>query len=335
MPKNYQYKTVGNCSLAKEFTKKELNALINKALKSGHAIQRNGGVIIELPPEYMSVDHGYQRGNIGMLENANVTSIANHWDDGKVGIISANAREVNGKFYIFVWDGRNRCTAAIHAGVETVPMWLTVDLDDKQEAEKFVHQNDNRRNIQAPERFIANVHAGEAGYVAIYDVMQKYGYSIRMTGRKLYGNTYAIGAICQVESHFIKQNTLKDKVGCFEKMLQLIIRCNWGIMRDNTSNPVIDSFFNLFKLLEANMLLDEDNVPVDETTAFSNLYGVMSKISPWGLSRYCRLTRGEDLRNDMPTVVAGIAVGSITAQDIIPRLEDAGCDPKKYRTVTK
>lgn len=155
----------------------------------------------------LTVDKNYQR------DAMSVAKIVAEWDENQVVFPRVSYRD--GEFHIV--DGQHTIEAAKIKGYTTFPCDIIQFISDKQEADLFAKQNDNKRNLSPVQLIKAKHYAGDSKIIAIVDLCNKYGVDLLEVGNG--------GRIvkCPKTVRMIGQRSLD----CLEFIFKLLEEVHW------------------------------------------------------------------------------------------------------------
>jgi hypothetical protein len=155
--------------------------------------------------------------------------IAENFDPYKFGRIQV--AQVNGRYHSV--DGQTRCAAVrkLWGDTEMVPCDVIPAASPAEAAELFLGINDDRRPMQAIDRFRVSVTAERADFVAVNALLTGLGYTVGMSNED--GYFAAVGAAMTVYRRH-GEDVLKDAL--------LIIQATWGMDRDSVHTALVQGY---------------------------------------------------------------------------------------------
>jgi len=170
------------------------------------------------------VDEDYQREAI----SAHVAGIAKNFDEQAFGVIVAGERD-DGTLHPV--DGFQRLNAAMERGVSHVPCQVFKSRGCDHEAELFGKLN-KRRGLSTHQLFKADVCAGKADAVAVYEAITAAGLNVR--GMKSNGRRHTIGGVKQCQTAFRRMGGGDAGAAHVTEVLR-ILRTTWGEQHQETA----------------------------------------------------------------------------------------------------
>lgn len=170
------------------------------------------------------VDEDYQREAI----TAHVAGIAKNFDDEAFGVIHVGERDDG---TLRVLDGFQRLNAAMERGITHVPCLVTKSRGQQHEAELFGRDN-KRRGLNTHQLFKADVCAGKADAVAVYQAITAAGLNVR--GMKANGRRQSIGGVKQCQTAYRRMGGGEAGAAHVTEVLK-ILRATWGENHHDTA----------------------------------------------------------------------------------------------------
>lgn len=163
-------------------------------------LPKKNSVIIEIPNEFLGVDHRYQRDLNKSKLNQMIVNYNPDLEDIKVG----NYRSREGVVYMV--EGQHEIAMRIALGFPTSTIILFFDLTLEEEADLFVKLNSNKTRVTSTDKFKADSVSNKPYTVAINTVTCKYGCTIKDTGtRKLHRNIGSIQILIRIYNKYGKE----------------------------------------------------------------------------------------------------------------------------------
>lgn len=158
--------------------------------------------------------------------------IAENFDPYRFGRIQV--AQVNGKYHIV--DGQTRCAAVrqLWGDEEMVPCDVIPASSPAEAAELFLGINDDRRPIQAIDRFRVSVTAGRPDYVAVNNLLKGLGYTIGMGAED---GLFAAVASAMTVYRRHGEDVLRDAL--------LILQATWGKDRESVHSALVQGYAEL------------------------------------------------------------------------------------------
>lgn len=226
-------------------------------------------VLMNLRTEPNGLQVGYVP--LGMIEipafqrndTKNIAKIAENWDDSKCGYITLSAHD--GHFNVI--DGGHRCRAARLCGKTHILAKVYQHLTLEEEAEVFVHQQDNVAKLTPYDKFNAALMSGD-----------------RPDGR----SARRLKEVCGRHNIVIKKNPIPTSTGCLRSLSQA-----WHLA--DTNPEVLEWMFTLIDeagwdaepgalsesyILAMNQMYVRHTAAGDLADARQKILGVISHISP-------------------------------------------------------
>lgn len=166
------------------------------------------------------------------LNRRRVERIKDNFDPYAIGRIQV--AQVNGTFHIV--DGQHRVEAVreLWGEKEMVPCDVIPAHSPAEAAELFLKVNDERKPVQAIDRFRIAVVAGRPDEVEVNALLESLGYEVGFDSTD--GTFAAVGAAMSVYRKH-GADTLKDAL--------LVIRATWGMTRDSVHSSLVQGYASL------------------------------------------------------------------------------------------
>ena len=257
-------------------------------------VEPNGVKVGYIPLELCTIP-AFQRN-----DTKNIARIAEAWNDTKCGYITVNSHE--DRFSVI--DGSHRVRAARLCGKTHILAKVYQNLTLEEEAEVFVHQQDNVTKLTPYDKFNAALLAGD-----------------RPEGR----SARKLKEVCERHNIIIKKNPIPTSTGCLRSLSQA-----WHLA--DTNPEILEWMFTLIDeagwdaepgalsesyIMAMNQMYVRHTVAGDLADARQKILGVISHISPRKFeleSRAAYVDRGPGpaITAMLESVVRGAAVLSAT-----------------------
>lgn len=170
----------------------EKREAINKKLRALN-LPETPYVVVEIPLDMIKIDPLYQRA----LRSQKILTNFKNFNPAKVDIKTANYRPDEGCFYLT--DGFHTYNLLKMMGYKSMWVRLFVGLSVAEEAKMFITQNEGCTRVNAAEKFVGGLAAGEEPYTTIKRVCDEYKITIKDSGvKKLDRNISSVQILVRV-----------------------------------------------------------------------------------------------------------------------------------------